>query len=497
MTNFFSLTDLGLAGSASSLLTEWLAAMQAAFPGYSPSAANLEYIQAQILAAFAADLAQLCGQGSTELFRVFGTSLVGVPYQQGVAAQAVINVAAQDSLGTIATTSGGLSTSGPTATIPVVALAYGIAAGSITITDPTLANSQTFTTTGANSGDTSVSITSATPNFAYPPGSTLSGTQLYAIPSLSQFTLDQLGFQNLSPVTIPASSSANITLTAVQSGAIFNGAGSGGSILSVQQLDWVSTISLVAVAAGGQDPESDPHYLNRLATALQLQAPRPITAADFGVMALNFEPFQGSDQQEVGRATAVDGYNPSNGTYNNARMVTIAVTDDSGLALNNDTMYGYPGGTASSPVLTLPTLNAGWGIAGWLQSLREINFIVNVIAPTYSNVYVTATVKAQTGWDAVSIQQNVQSALLAYLSPASWGLPTSSENGWQNVTKVYQSHLMSVVQSAAGVDYVLPGTLAFGLNASPANTTDLPLPGPVALPTSSFQTIPLTAVTVV
>jgi hypothetical protein len=328
-------------------------------------------------------------------------------------------------------------------------------------------------------------------------GSTISGTQTYNLDVLTQFSLDSLGFVNLAPATINAGTSQDVTVTAVQTGEIFNGAGQGGNVQAIQQLPWLQSVTLSAVASGAQDPEDDAHYLNRVTTALQLQAPRPITAADFGTMALNFVPYFGTDQEEVGRATAVDGYNPSNGSFNNERMVTVAVTDFNGFALNNDTLYGYPNGSSANVVTTPPNPNTGWGIAGWLQSLREINFVVNVINPTYSAIYVTVTVKAATGWDATSIQINVQNALLAYLAPQGWGLPPFSSIGWQNNTTVHQSTLMTVIQNSSGVSYVVPGTLRYGLAPSPSNTTDLVIPGPVALPTSSTISIPTASITVI
>lgn len=496
MPNFFSLTDLGLSTSSSQLLSQWLAQMQAAYPGYSPSAANLEYVQASIFASMAADLASLCSQGATELFRQYATTLVGVPYQQGVAAQAIITVNPQVSPSVVATTSSLLSTGGPILSIPVIALQYGIAAGTITLTDPTLVHTQTWTTSGASAGATAIPVTSQTPNFAYPVGSTFSGTQIYDIPVLSQFSLDALGFVNLADTQFNAGTPGNITLTAVQAGTVFNGAGSGGSIQSVQQLPWVTSLSLVTAASGGQDPEDDTHYLNRVTTALQLQAPRPITATDYGTMALNFTPYPGTDQQEVGRATSIDGYNPNDGSFNNTRMVAVAVTDANGFALNNDTLYGYPGGTSSSIITTIPNPNTGWGIAGWLQSLREVNFIVNVINPTYSPIYVTVSVKAAAGFDPLSVQMNVQSALLSYLAPAAWGLPSASTETWLNTTTVFQSALATTVHRTPGVDHILDGTLLFGLAPSPSNQNDLTLPGAIALPTSTTATIPLGAITV-
>lgn len=499
MTNFFALTDLGLASSSSQLLQLWLTAMQAQYPGYQPSEGNLEYIQAQIIAQIAADIAIQASNGATELFRTYATDLVGVPYQQGVAAQAVITLTAQANPSVVATLSSPLTVAGGSiSTLPVIALAYGIAPGIFTLTSGV--NTQTWTTNGANAGDTSISVTSQTPNFNYPTGATLGGgtaVQQYVVPVLSQFTLDSLGFQNLTEVDINAGTTANLTLTAIQTGIIFNGAGSGGDIQPVQQLAWLAGISLVAPASNGEDPEDDTHYLNRVTTTLQLQAPRPITAADFGTMAVNFTPFPGTDQQEVARATAIDGYDPNSGTFNNAREVTVAAVDSNGFALNNDTLYGYPNGTSSNVVTTTPTINAGWGIAGWLQSLREANFIVNVINPTYSLVYVKVSVAPNLGWDNASVQLSVQAALLGYLSPTAWGIPAQGDASWTNTTVLRQSTLMQAVQSAPGVLYVHPGTLAFDVVPNPVNTSDLTLPGAIPLPISSTASIPTTAITVV
>ncbi len=499
MTNFLSLTDLGLAGSSSQLLSDWLTQMQLVYPGYSPSASNLEYIQAQIFASHAADLAQLCSQGATELFRAYAVELVGVPYQQGTAAQALVALTPQANPATLATLSAALNTGGGIVSIPVIALTYGIAAGTIVITDPTLAHTQTWTMTAASAGDTQLSVSSQTPNFAYPVGSVISGgtaLQTYSLPALSQFNLDSLGFVNLAPQTVTAGTSLNVTLTAVQTGQIFNGAGSGGLVEAIQQLPWLTSTAIVTSATGGIDPEDDAHYLNRVKVALQLQAPRPVTAVDFGTMALNFSPYPGTDQQEVGRATSVDGYNPVDLSTGNPRMVAVCVTDANGFALNSDTLYGYVGGTSTNVILTVPNPTNGWGIAGWLQSLREITFVVNVISPTYSPIYVTVTVKAATGWDSTSVAANVQSALLGYLSPQAWGLPPSSQIGWQNTTTIFKSALVSVVQRTAGVDHIVDDTLKVGTALGTVAAADLALTGPVALPTSSILTIPTSQITV-
>lgn len=69
------------------------------------------------------------------------------------------------------TTSSALSTGSPITSIAVNALPAAIPAGTITLRSG--AHTQNFTTTGATLGATSITVTSATPNFAYPIGSTI------------------------------------------------------------------------------------------------------------------------------------------------------------------------------------------------------------------------------------------------------------------------------------------------------------------------------------
>jgi hypothetical protein len=136
-------------------------------------------------------------------------------------------------------------------------------------------------------------------------------------------------------------------------------------------------------------------------------------------------------------------------------------------------------------------------VASYLAGFREANFIIDVVAPNYSTVYVAVTVSALPGYTTATVQANVQAALLAYLSPANFGLPQGAIQGWQNTQTVYLSQLNAVIQSTLGVAYVHSGTLAVGLAASPTNTTaDVVLPGAFPLPTASTTSIALSAITV-
>jgi len=299
----------------------------------------------------------------------------------------------------------------------------------------------------------------------------------YTLPVGTQLTLtlngSPLAFQTASTLTIPnGSSSGTVTVVAVQSGSAFNGASNPASL--VLQTNWVASIAVAAAASGGVDQEDDDAYLQRLANTLQLLAPRPITASDYATMAVNFTPAAGTDQQEVGRATAIDGYDPGTNTTGNEREVTVCVSDAFGNALNSDTLTA---------------------VQTYLAGLREVNFIVNVVSPNYTTIYAACTVKAALGYTAATVQANVQAALLAYLTPQNFGLPQGAQVGWTNVTTVYRSRLMAIVQNSPGVDHVV--SLAFDTNSNPTNlTNDLPLAGPFPLPVTSVSSIPLSAITV-
>ena len=401
------LADLGLVISASDLLTDWVQAMQAAFPGWAPAAGNLEYVDATVITSLIANLNLVASQTSQAIFRNFGQKLAGIPPLSAAVAAASISVTAANTAG-------------------------------------------------------------------------------YTLPAGTQVTLSSLAFYLPADLSIPAgSSSASATVLATQAGADFNGAGLPVSLVS--QIDWVSSVSLVASATGGADQEDDSAYLNRLVQQLQLQAPRPITASNFGTMALSFTPAAGTDQEDVGRATAIDGYDPAasitkmaygtgsrgSNTTGNEREVTVYCTDSSGNALNADTYTA---------------------VQAWLDSLREANFIVNVGPPTYITVYVSAQVKVATGFDTTATNANVVSAVQSFLSPASWGLPIGLDTGdtvgaWQNTVTVYQSQLMKVIQTVPGVDHVVDGTLKFDTVSPPVNTSDLALNGACVLPTAGTVTI--------
>lgn len=477
MSDFFNLSDIGLTTDTSSLLNVWQTYLQDIYPGYVPQPGNLEYIMAVVFAMWAADIANLCSSGGTELFIQYGQKLFNLPMQTGVSATAVVTVTTVDNQG-------------------------------------------------------------------------------YTIPTGLQLLLDSVaGFQTFQTYTIPAGSTQiQIPVAATTPGSFANGLGNQSVILN-QAVSWIQNVTISTVSAGGIDPETADEYVQRLAQTIQIAAPRPVTASDFATMSLDFNPTAGTDQEEVGRATALDGYNPaatnfignvtanslnitgvaqttgisinsiisgagiplgatvveingssastaqasagsntitisssasatatgvaltSTGTYFNERTVSVCVTDANGLALNTDTM------------------NA---LQSWLESMREINFIVNAVSPTYNPIYVSVSVYRNQLYDAATVQQNIQITLLSLLTPSGWGVaPDSSGSVWWNVTGIYQSVIEAAIQNTAGVDHIKTGSLSVGLTSPPpSGGGDTTLVGAFPLPYSSTTTIPLSAITV-
>ena len=80
--------------------------------------------------------------------------------------------------------------------------------------------------------------------------------------------------------------------------------------------------------AGGADEESPDDYLDRLTEPLRMVALRPILPQDFAILALQNEG--------VGRAVALNLYDPATGTWDNERTVTLILADADGMPLGDE-----------------------------------------------------------------------------------------------------------------------------------------------------------------
>ena len=266
---------------------------------------------------------------------------------------------------------------------------------------------------------------------------------------------DVIAFEVVEDFTVAAgqTQAAAIDVRALEAGADANGLT--GTMEMLDQLDFVATVALNVPTAGGADEEEFSDYLDRLSNLMTLLAPRPILPNDFAVMVQQAFP-------QVGRATSIDLYKGDTGTPNTPRCTTVVVADANGEAL-------------SGPVMT--------SIDDYLEARREVNFLVYVIAPTYTQIDVTFAVVCYPGYVPADVQALVIANLSAWLSPANWGMPPFGDPGtqsWLNETKVRYLEVAEQVNRTDGVNYI--STLQIGIHSAAMGTADLTLTGVAPLP---------------
>jgi len=229
--------------------------------------------------------------------------------------------------------------------------------------------------------------------------------------------------------TVPAGQTfaTGVTCHALQPGAAASNLT--GTIQVIDPLVFVATVSLDTPTSGGSDSETPAAYLNRLSALLTLLSPRPILPQDFAILAQRMIP-------GVARATAIDLYDPTTGQTSRPRCVTVAVCDDAGNPCSTQT---------KNDVDTL------------LQGMREVNFLVYVVDPTYTTIDVNVNAHSYPSYDPDDVATRVESALTRYLSPGQWGLPPygdTSARSWINTTQVRYLELAEQINRVDGVHYI-------------------------------------------
>ena len=285
----------------------------------------------------------------------------------------------------------------------------------------------------------------------------------YSIPIGTQFTVARTGDELIAfQVTVGATilpgerSVGGVEVAAVESGARANALSGPGEI--VDPLSWVETIDMSA-ASGGDDGQDATTYLNELSMLMRVIALRPILPGDFAILALRVVG--------VGRAVAMDGYDPDSRTWGHARTISLILTDDNGEPV--------PPATATQVRTTL-------------EQLREVNFVVNVIAPDYEAVDVGYEVTTFAEQNPDLVRDACDAALRDYLSPANWRLGTTSPgisagevippplgDAEPGRMVVRRNELIGLLDRVRGVDWVDDVTI----NGEAADQT---LDGPTTLP---------------
>lgn len=282
------------------------------------------------------------------------------------------------------------------------------------------------------------------------------GTQV----GIADINGDLQPFEVLTDVVVPGGATqtavGGVVLIASNAGILSSAIGSiGGEVQLLDVFSWVDHITQATISIGGQDAESDDTYLGRLSLNLQTMSPRPILPNDFAILAQNVAGVQ--------RAAVLDGYNTGDGSFGNERMVTIISLD----ALGN--------------AVSLATRNA---ISAYLESMRELNYVVHTTDPAIYAIDVTVNFTTTAGYSPTEVAGRVTDAIQNFLDPRYWGISDIDDPNdpktWNNVTVIRYLELGTAINNVAGVDVVT--LLTLGPHSGTLAAQDLVLTGLVPLP---------------
>jgi hypothetical protein len=342
---------------------------------------------------------------------------------------------------------------------PVIFAYYGAALVGIPIQDSTPSTGQATVTWAAD-----------TPATMLPAGSQL------AVPHPSGESM--LFETDDDVVSVAGGGNAEVTITAVEPGEDANGAF--GQVELVELVDGIAQVLVGQPTSGGTDLEDEDAYLDRLADAFTILAPRPILPGDHATLARQVPG--------VGRALAIDLLLPGTtdapqairdpnepkpapaaSKTNEPRCTTVSVTDTNGAA---------PSQTLKQQVWDL--LNAG----------REVNFLNYVITPSYTTVTVQGTVRAFPGYAREDVLAQALERLNEWLNPMLWGTTGATDaTEWAVQTTVRISEAVDYLNRAAGVSYADLSTVKLSANAGAFAAVDLVLAGLAPLPTPGTHQI--------
>ena len=274
-------------------------------------------------------------------------------------------------------------------------------------------------------------------------------------------TGDELvGFAVVDGGQIPAGALTidNVAVRAVVAGAAANGL-QGPAEMSNPYYDWADTVEVTGPTAHGDDGQTLAEYLDNLSNLLRMMAFRPILPYDYALLAKQIPG--------VGRAVAMDGYEPADGTWYHARQIALVVTDPAGAELPD-------------PVKQQ--------IRDFLEDAREVNFLVPVIDPLYATTDVGFEVTAYSGQDPDLVNAVCVDALTQLLSPTLYRLGTTSPgisagevippppaDGQPGRMTIRINEIVALLDRCKGVDWVGPVTID-------GADTDKILTGPTTLP---------------
>ena len=286
-------------------------------------------------------------------------------------------------------------------------------------------------------------------------------TDGHTIPAGEEITIDGVGFQVVSAVTIPPGSTSTavgeVLVRALETGTDANGLSA--PVEPVSSLEaWLESIAVVGTTSGGSVGETSAEYRARLADELTTVSPTAVTAADFVKFARRVPGAY--------RAMVLDGFlpggtnvlDPLTGSYGNSGHITVSTIDEE----------GQPGPEDD--------------VVADLEARRIVGIDVHYIEPTYNEIDVTAEISVDTvHFVALDVIAQVEAAIESYLSASAWGLPNyadADEREWQRDLYVRRDEVFTVINNVPGVQHVDTLNIDGNTTGNVLLTGDIPLPEP-------------------
>jgi hypothetical protein len=342
---------------------------------------------------------------------------------------------------------------------------------------------------------------------------TASDDRGYQIPTGTQIVVPRTGdelvvFEVMFAREIPVGETVatDVQVRAMEPG--FAGNDLDGPAEPVDPLWWVESIEIDQPTERGVDGQTVDQYLSELILLLRVVALRPILPWDYAVLAMRVPG--------VARAIAMDGWRPAVDLPGDA---DFARADLEGWLTAHAVHMPEQAAMIRSVVATLTPDAAGgsWGhqrevtlivtgadglpvpaatraqVRDYLEGLREVNFLVNVIDAEYQPVDIGWEVTAFVEQDIDVVHELCDAALRDALSPANWRLGTTSPSiaageviavptedavadGFEPSRQTIRVHdIVGLLDRQRGVDWVGPVTIQ-------GVAEDFQLDGPTTLP---------------
>jgi hypothetical protein len=194
---------------------------------------------------------------------------------------------------------------------------------------------------------------------------------------------------------------------------------------------------------------------------------------------------------EVGDVTVTGGPWPAAVTitfkgryeYTNVAQVTAAAgawTGGTTITINT-TVGGVAANFAAENAIALAAVDVDGNAIGttlkstvdaYLQSLRQQNFVINVLDPAYTTIDVTFVAIKKSSAQASDVESRAEAAVTDYLASKNWGVPgwPTDQQGWERNVTVRQQELYTILNNIDGLDYVTTLTFSNGAGAAQDGT---------------------------